>query len=349
MVRLPARNLETAKSSGLISRLAYARGRQSGVRVENLLRRSGLAVNDIKNGQIRLNVQKQIKFIGLVAEAIRDDNLGFHLAQAFDLREVGFLYYVAGSAATLGDALQRAQRYSTIVNEGIAIKVKREKSLNIRFEYKGIARHTDTHQIEFWITAFLRTMRHLTNRKIHPSRVRVMHHRTDIKNEFAKFIGIRIEADSIADVVDFASSYWNLPILNADPYLHRLLLQVCEEALARGELPASSLRATVQNAIVELLPHGETNIGRVASKMGMSSKTLARRLSFEHLSFRQLLQELRSVLAHRYLADDNLRISEIAWLLGYKDVATFTHAFQRWTGSLPSETRMRRKYLIAAR
>jgi AraC-like DNA-binding protein len=192
-------------------------------------------------------------------------------------------------------------------------------------------------------------MRQLTNRKIHPSRVRVMHHRTDIKNEFAKFIGIRIEADAMADALDFASSYWNLPILNADPYLHRLLLQVCEEALARGELPMTSLRATVQNAIVELLPHGGTNIGLVALKMGMSSKTLARRLSFENLSFRELLQELRSVLAHRYLGDDNLRISEIAWLLGYKDVATFTHAFRRWTGSLPSETRTRRKYSIAAR
>jgi AraC-like DNA-binding protein len=349
MTRLAARNLNPARSSGLISRLAYARGKQAGVNVENLLKRSGLAVNDIRNDCTRLNIQKQIRFIGLVAEALRDDNLGFHLAQGFDLREIGFLYYVAGSAATLGDALQRVQRYSTIVNEGIAIKVRRKESLDIHFEYRGVARHTDTHQIEFWITAFLRTIRQLTNRKINPLRVRVVHHRIDTKNEFGKFIGVRIEANSRADVVDFAGSYWNVPILNADPYLHRLLLQVCEEALARGELPMNSLRATVQNAIVELLPHGDANIKRVATKLGVSSRTLARRLSFEHLSFRELLQDLRSALAHRYLADQNLRISQIAWLLGYKDVAAFTRAFQRWTGSLPSKNRSQRQHSITAR
>jgi AraC-like DNA-binding protein len=349
MARLAAGTLKPARSSGLISRLAYARGKQAGIDVENLLRRSGLAIRDIENDCTRLNIQKQIKFVGLVAEALRDDNLGFHLAQYFDLREIGFLYYVTGSAETLGDALQRAQRYSSIVNEGIAIKVRRRKSLDIQFEYRGVARHTDTHQIEFWITAFLRTIRQLTNRIIRPSRVRVVHHRFDIKNEFGKFIGTRVEADSTIDVIDLAGSSWNLPILNADPYLHRLLLQVCEEALARGELPRSSLRATVQNAMVELLPHGDANIRLVALKLSMSPRTLARRLSFEHLSFRGLLQDLRSVLARRYLADQNLRVSQIAWLLGYKDAAAFTRAFQRWTGSLPSDGRSQHQHSIAAR
>ena len=180
MAGLAAKNLTPAKSSGLISRLAYTRGERAGINVGKLLKRSGLAIGDIKNDYIRLNIQKQIKFMDLVAKALQDDNLGFHLAQGFDLREVGFLYYVAASAATLGDALRRAQRYSTIVNEGLAIKLRHEKSLNIGFEYKGIARHTDTHQIEFWITALLRIIRQLTNHKIRPIRVRLAHHRVDI-------------------------------------------------------------------------------------------------------------------------------------------------------------------------
>ena len=45
----------------------------------------------------------------------------------------------------------------------------------------------------------------------------------------------------------------------------------------------------------------------------------------------------------RYLADDSLSISQIAWLLGYQEVSAFTHAFRRWTGKTPREARVRGK------
>jgi AraC-like DNA-binding protein len=48
-------------------------------------------------------------------------------------------------------------------------------------------------------------------------------------------------------------------------------------------------------------------------------------------------------LAQRYLRDEALTISEIAWLVGYKEVSAFTHAFTRWTGKTPREARVRKK------
>jgi AraC-like DNA-binding protein len=91
----------------------------------------------------------------------------------------------------------------------------------------------------------------------------------------------------------------------------------------------------VENAIVLLMPHGKAQAPEVARKLGLGSRTLARRLSSEGLTFADVLRNLRRDLAKRHLADDDLPISKIAWLLGYQDVSAFTNAFKRWTGKAP--------------
>ena len=335
-------NLNLARTAGLISRLAYARSKRVGIDGAKLLRRAGIAIADITDESARLAVPRQIKFLELGAEALGDTNFGFHLALDFDLRRIGLLYYVAASADTLGDALQRAERYSTLINEGIVLTVRREKALRIFFKYVGVARHTDRHQIEFWITALIRTLRHLTNHRVRTRRLRLIHCRSSKKRELENFFGSTIEDGAREDVIDLAPSIWSLPIAKADPYLHRLLLQICEEALARRTLAASSFRLRAENAIAALLPHGQADMRAVAAKLHVSPRQLARRLAAEHLTFAKVIQELRKTLAQQYLADRDLSISQIAWLLGYKEVGTFTRASRRWTGKPPSVLRLRR-------
>src|SRR5215831_14033702 len=93
------------------------------------------------------------------------------------------------------------------------------------------------------------------------------------------------------------------------------------------------------NAISSLLPHGRVLVEDVARVLGMSERTLARKLSDEGLNFTEILQQLRRDLAVRYLDDRRLHVSKIAWLLGFNDVGAFTHAFKRWTGKAPSQIR----------
>ena len=69
------------------------------------------------------------------------------------------------------------------------------------------------------------------------------------------------------------------------------------------------------------------------------SKNARRRLIAEEVSFSEVPENLRSDLANRYLADPELAITQIAWLLGYRDVGAFSHAFKRWTGKTPGQAR----------
>jgi len=128
-------------------------------------------------------------------------------------------------------------------------------------------------------------------------------------------------------------------IVNADPYLNVLLLEYCEEILARRRNKSGSWRTHVENIVAPLLPHGEARVEEVAKRMGISRRTLTRRLSAENVTFTDLVKEVRMLLARRYLAEPEMQTAEVAWLLGYKGTSAFSHAFKRWTGTPPRRRR----------
>jgi AraC-like DNA-binding protein len=130
-----------------------------------------------------------------------------------------------------------------------------------------------------------------------------------------------------------------LPLIHSDPFLNDLLMKYCETALAHRRGDTSQLRTRVENAISPILPHGRVLAQDIARTLGMSERTLARKLSDEGLNFNEILQHLRQDLAVRYLAEGKLQVSKIAWLLGFRDVSAFTHAFKRWTGTTPRQMR----------
>jgi AraC-like DNA-binding protein len=90
-----------------------------------------------------------------------------------------------------------------------------------------------------------------------------------------------------------------------------------------------------------LLPHGKAHADEISCKLGMSERSLARRLSREGLTLTRVLGDLKRELAKRYLLDEDLTISDIAWRLGYREASAFTHAFHRWFGKTPREMRSR--------
>jgi AraC-like DNA-binding protein len=327
---------------GGITRLACARVQTARINLETLLAEAGLTLGQIKERGTRLNVRSQIKFLNLAASALNDELLGFHLALTCDLRELGLLYYVPASSPTLGEGLRRFARYTSIVNEGLSLQYLEGRNVRITFEYVGVPRHSDRHQIEFCLTTLTRLCRHLTGHHLVPTRATIAHRGDRVMSKIAAFLGTDIEFNAKADEVAFDAAGRDIPVVSADPYLNELLIAYAEEAMARRSMMRGTFESTVQNAIAPLLPHGRVRVSDIARQIGMSQRTFARRLALEGLTFTELLEELREALARKYLSDPALTISEIAWLLGYQEVSAFTHAFKRWTGTTPREARVRR-------
>ena len=321
-------------AGGGITRAAYALASRAQMSVGPLLRRANLSVEQAKNPDLRIAVKDQIKFLNLVAEELHDEFLGIRLAQSVELRELGLLYYVMASSHTFGEALRRVSRYSTIQNEAVQIGYRAGKSVTITYKYFGVPRQLDRHQIEFFIAILLRICRTLTGLSLAPLRIKVMHHRSRLPSEFKRLLGAHVKFSCDVDEVIYPGSLAHTPCTYADPYLNALLERYCEEALAKRHKTSTTWQLKVENAIVPLLPHGQIDIGKIAAELGVSRRTLARRLAAEDLTFRRVLDRLRLDLAKRYLRED-LPTSEIAWLLGYREASALNHAFKRWTGKTP--------------
>ena len=262
-------------ASGAITRLAYAHAKEAGVELEPLLKKAGLTVRQIEDPGVRLRVRDQIRFLNLVAIALKDDFLGFHLAQSPDLREMGWLYYVSASSNTMGEALQRGARYSSIVNEGVSLKhIDRGDNIVIMIDYVSVSRHLDRHQIEFFMVTLVRLCRQLTGLNLKPIRVRFVHHRERPYSALVEFFGSDIDFGAVVDEVVFATTIKNLPVVSADPYLNKLLVARFEQALSLRPTNRSSFRSSVENTIVPLLPHGKGRAGEIAPRLGFSQRYL---------------------------------------------------------------------------
>ena len=328
-------------ATGGIARLACARLRELGNDVAAVLAEVGARPEQVNDDAIRLEVPKQIRILELASEELQDGLLGFHLACNFDFREIGLVYHVIASSEQLADGLLNGKRYCTIMNEGIHLNVKLDdRAAAISLDYVDLERQSDRHQIEFWLVTLVRICRQVTDTRLAPRHLRIRHRRDETPAEMRRFFGCDVEFGAASDEIIFPAPVASLPIVGSDNYLNDLLLRYAEEALADRPQERAPLRSAVERVLPQLLPHAKASASNVAQKLAFSTRTLSRKLHNEGVAFAEILEETRAALAKRYLAERDLPISEIAWLLGYVEVSSFTNAFKRWTGMTPRQFRL---------
>jgi AraC-like DNA-binding protein len=235
--------------------------------------------------------------------------------------------------------LARLARYTVVSNEGAVVRYSEKNEITLHMRYMGVSRHLDRHQMEFFAVMLVRLCRQLSGLCLTPTRVRFVHRRKAVCSAFVDFFGSDVGFGAASDQMVFPGSIGEMPLASADPYLHDLVVKSLDEVLAQRGARRGSFRSGVENELVALLPHGRPRAEEIARRLGTSRRTFARRLAMEGVSFSEILEHLRCDLAKRHLADRDLSISEIAWLLGYQEVSAFTHAFKRWTGMTPRGAR----------
>lgn len=326
---------------GIVAREAFAHARARGRPVRALAMQAKLSLKLLEDPGRRMPVQGQIRFLNLVAEAVDDDALGLHLAMRFDARRSGLYYYVLASAPNLRTMLERSARFTTLVNEGLSQEFVEGRRVGLVMKYRGVRRQMDRHQFEFWAATLVKVCRELTGVRLQPVRVQVAHSRGKDHLKLSRYLGCQVEYGAGVDEILFSGEQAALPVRRADPYLHELLVKVCEQEMSRRKRTQHSLVTRVENAVAPRLPHGRVRAGEVAAEFGMSGRTFARRLAAEGITFSTLVDRLRRDLARQYLREGQMPISRVAWLLGYCETSAFTHAFRRWTGKAPSEVASR--------
>ena len=139
--------------------------------------------------------------------------------------------------------------------------------------------------------------------------------------------------------ISFDEELLQLPTVAADPGLTSYLDDLATIKLDELGAEDASLVQRIRQQLWTALPSGRADLWRVASDLGMSARSLQRRLGEDGTSFSRVLDDLRRELSNELLEDRKLAVAEVAFLLGYSEPSAFQRAFRRWRGVTPRRYR----------
>ena len=192
---------------------------------------------------------------------------------------------------------------------------------------------------EFGVALTIKALREIAGRRVHPTRLSFVHGRNSDLRSFDRFFGCPVEFGASCDQFAFSHEKLALPLVTRDRYLLETLQPFCDEAARERHTPVGTLRAQVENEVQKLLPHGKAKRPNVAKLLGLSERTLTRKLADEGATYEQVVDQVAAKPRARIRQGRSVSLSQIAWLLGYEGSTSFNHAFRRWTGRSPTEAR----------
>lgn len=269
-----------------------------------------------------------------------DDAIGFVRGSRREMRRIGLLCYVGLSAPTIEDFIRNVARYRRVFSDAVEVGTERLASDGMLSWYFVVPTRVRRRQfVEFGASGLIYTMRQAANRDFCPRLVTFRHARKTNIAVFERFFGCRVEFGAPDNAYFFDKADLALPLMTADNNLYQVLNEFCDRVLSEKSRNQPPILVRVERAIADRLASGEANQETVARALGMSARTLARRLADEETTFFRTLEGLRESLAASYLTESDFSLAEIAYLLGYAGLGSFNDAFKRWKNVTPGQYR----------
>lgn len=266
------------------------------------------------------------------------ETLGIDLAHAMPLDAAGLWGAMLRYSGTFEGMLCRMQRHMRMFFRYTRLLVEPRDG-----EFAVVCLHPDPSpngRREQLICLFLGLIlvwgRALAAEKITPVRVTMRWPGPKKKAAVEAFFGCPVRFESPEDAMFFRPETLSLPLAGQTPELAALLESQVAASIQRMT-SGSILAEQVRDALIDSLSPGSVSEWQIASRLGMTVRTLRRHLAERQRSFRQLLEECRRERAETLLLEGQLSIREISAKLGYAEPASFYRAFHRWTGLTPAQ------------
>ena len=309
-----------------------------GIDLGALARDLGLAPEALRDPRRRLPARVYAGLMHRVSQQIRDPTLGLRLGADLRPELFGVIGHVATTSETLGAALRAIARYKRIIApERLTIELV-GNAVTIAFYPEDPVEPRARIHADAELAFLISFARRMTDAPLRPRAVQIAGPSPPHAAAYRKLFDAPVQFEQAVDALVLEASALERPLVSADPELHAVLTAHAEHELA-GLPSAETIEDRVAAALVRLLPRGERSVEQVASALGMSTRSLQRRLAEHGVSFRTLLHSTRRTLARQYLHREDLEPADIAFLLGFGHVQSFYRAFRRWTGQTPETFR----------
>jgi AraC-like DNA-binding protein len=297
---------------------------------------------EAENSEGRISVALSQQLLQTCVQLTGDENLGLLAARETELGGFDVLEYVAFSAPTWRVALETVFRYTRVLNEAADFKLEvvGDKAHIMLLSTVALSRAgTDFQSAAFHVT----TSRWLD--RWAPELEAWFTHAApkDLSVYEATFRGARLVFGAPWSGFVYDAARLGTPLASGDPALHQVLRRHAEHLLSLLA-PGDGLVDRVRAHILATMGGQQARAEDTAAHLGLSRRTLTRRLQHEGTSFLALLDDVRHQSATHYLLTTDHSVEDIAFLLGFSESPPFVRAFKRWTGMAPSAyRRMRRR------
>jgi len=310
-----------------------------GVQRATALRAADLSAEKLSDPDARVSPTQVWLLWQKALEITRDPCLGLHLAETVLPSDYGIIGYIVVSSATIRDALLRVNRYHDLLADAVRYSFEeRPDGFVLRHGFSDGQGVPGAMAAYVLAVPFL-VIRQSFGRAAKVQEVRLTCERPEETTEYERFFNAPLCFDSGENSLRISISL-DSRVPTADAALNSLL-EGYAESRVENLSKEGSLSSDVQMLVVGELHDGAPSAEKIGKKLGISPRTLRRKLQEEGTSLSEIVTETRHRLALEYLTSDNLGASEIAYLIGFSDPTAFHRAFKRWQGCTPLEHRRR--------
>jgi AraC-like DNA-binding protein len=314
---------------------------ERGLTLPALAEAAGLAPNALDPLPESLPARRYIGLLEAGARLANDPFFGLHVGEKARPATYSAYGMLLLACSSFGHALELTQRYESLAHDLGRSQVGFDGA---RAQYEWISHYPDAtrHLVESVFAGIRVFGSWLAGRPLMPLALRLRHADPGHGSaEYLRVLGIAPEFGAPLNCAAVDAALLAMPVPNADTSLYPLLLHHAERLLEERAARVDPIVARVRAALLPRLTSGEARLAPVAAELGLSTRTLQRKLADAGSSFQQVLDAVRYGLAQDYLRRRELGLVDIAFLLGFQEQSAFTHAFREWSGMNPGAWRER--------
>lgn len=310
--------------------------RDLGIPAAHVLRRAGVAEDLFARDQPTVRADEFARMMWALDAEVGDPAFAIRIGEALSFEMFDPPVFAAMCSDDLATALERLSRYKRLCAPVSLTVTTTAEATGVAIAWTEPPHEPPPLLFAIELAYCVRLARLGTRRHVVPAAVTCQHPLRPAAT-YAAYFGAPVtrgdetsiafrRADATAPFLTAKAGMWTF----FEPELRRRLAEL-DASASTGE--------RVRSALLELLPSGRASVPAVARKLGMSARTLQRRLADEGATFQRVLDTTREQLARHYLGTTAMPGAEIAFLLGFEDPNSFGRAFQDWTGTTPERAR----------
>jgi AraC-like DNA-binding protein len=305
----------------------------------NLLVQHGVRGAHFADPDCRISHRLAMDLLEMKIEATGDPTVGLRAASVIEPGDIDVCEYACRSCANLGEAIGATARYVALMNEAAVITVI-EDGENVIVEYRAI---DDVFEppaaIDFVLATMVIVDRRTTGADDSDCEAWFRRERPRDVQAYERLFGPRrVRFGMKRDALVVPRGRLLVPMLQADPRSARAFRLRAEQSLSQLKERAGTA-GRVRELVADHLASGKVTMSWAAQQLEVSVPTLRRYLQTDGATFSEILDARRRQVAEQALGEGRTSISELAFILGFSNVAAFYRAFKRYTGQSPAEYR----------